>query len=108
MISKAIRTAILAVILAASLAAALPAQAQTPIGVSYQPSLYWALPFHYATVKGWWKEVGLTPTFLDLPGRRAADRGVGGEIVGRRRNRFGAGRARRGAIQYPDHRHHQR
>ena len=67
MISKPIRTAILATILAASLAAALPAQAQTPIGVSYQPSLYWALPFHYATVKGWWKEVGLTPTFSTFP-----------------------------------------
>ena len=38
-----------------------------PIGVSYQPSLYWALPFHYATVKGWWKEVGLTPTFSTFP-----------------------------------------
>ncbi|MBV9741699.1 MAG: ABC transporter substrate-binding protein [Hyphomicrobiales bacterium] len=43
------------------------AQAQTPINVSYQPSLYWALPFHYATVKGWWKEVGLAPTFQTFP-----------------------------------------
>src|SRR6266550_4796225 len=67
MISKAIRTAILATTLACGFAAALPAQAQTPIGVSYQPSLYWALPFHYATVKGWWKEVGLTPTFSTFP-----------------------------------------
>src|SRR5882724_4915918 len=67
MISKPIRTAVLATILAASLAAALPAQAQTPIGVSYQPSLYWALPFHYATVKGWWKEVGLKPAFSTFP-----------------------------------------
>jgi ABC-type nitrate/sulfonate/bicarbonate transport system substrate-binding protein len=39
------------------------AQAPAPIGVSYQPSLYWALPFHYANVKGWWKDVGLEPTF---------------------------------------------
>ncbi|PTM40996.1 ABC transporter substrate-binding protein [Bosea sp. 124] len=54
---------------AASLAcaAASPAQAQTAIGVSYQPSLYWALPFHYATVKGWWKDVGLTPNFSTFP-----------------------------------------
>lgn len=43
------------------------AQALTPINVSYQPSLYWALPFHYATVKGWWKEVGLAPTFQTFP-----------------------------------------
>lgn len=44
-----------------------PASAQAPIGVSYQPSLYWALPFHYANVKGWWKDVGLTPTFTTFP-----------------------------------------
>jgi len=44
-----------------------PAHAQTPIGVSYQPSLYWALPFHYATVKGWWKDVGLAPNFSTFP-----------------------------------------
>jgi ABC-type nitrate/sulfonate/bicarbonate transport system substrate-binding protein len=43
------------------------AAAQTPIGVSYQPSLYWALPFHYATVKGWWKDVGLAPNFTTFP-----------------------------------------
>ncbi len=106
--AKAIRTAILATTLASGLTSALPAQAQTPIGVSYQPSLYWALPFHYASVKGWWKEVGLDPDLLDFPGRGAADRGVGGEIMGRRRNGLGAGGARRRALQYPDHRHHQR
>lgn len=44
-----------------------PARAQAAIGVSYQPSLYWALPFHYATVKGWWKDVGLTPNFTTFP-----------------------------------------
>lgn len=55
--------------LAALLAGAAPitASAQTAIGVSYQPSLYWALPFHYATVKGWWKDVGLTPNFTTFP-----------------------------------------
>ena len=82
--------------------------AQTPIGVSYQPSLYWALPFHYATVKGWWKDVGLTPDLHDLPGRRAADRGRGRQVVGRRRHGLGAGDARRGAVQHRHHRHHQR
>lgn len=48
-------------------AAQSPSAAQTAIGVSYQPSLYWALPFHYATVKGWWKDVGLTPNFTTFP-----------------------------------------
>ena len=48
-------------------AQSISAQAQTAIGVSYQPSLYWALPFHYATVKGWWKDVGLAPNFTTFP-----------------------------------------
>ena len=57
-----------AVALALAAAPAAPATAQDkPIGVSYQPSLYWALPFHYATVKGWWKEVGLAPNFTTFP-----------------------------------------
>ncbi|MEQ1594935.1 MAG: ABC transporter substrate-binding protein [Casimicrobium sp.] len=43
------------------------AQALTPIKISYQPSLYWALPFHVATEKGWWKEVGLVPEFSTFP-----------------------------------------
>ncbi|MCZ8187079.1 MAG: ABC transporter substrate-binding protein [Beijerinckiaceae bacterium] len=55
--------------LATALSATTPlsAVAQAPIGVSYQPSLYWALPFHYANVKGWWKEVGLAPNFTTFP-----------------------------------------
>ena len=59
-----------ALVVALALAAApvVPAKAQDkPIGVSYQPSLYWALPFHYANVKGWWKEVGLAPNFTTFP-----------------------------------------
>ncbi len=49
--------------------AALPAAAQdvTKIKISYQPSLYWALPFFVATEKGWWKEVGLEPEFSTFP-----------------------------------------
>lgn len=35
--------------------------------VSYQPSLYWALPFHVATEKGWWAQVGLEPSFVTFP-----------------------------------------
>ncbi|MGV7030647.1 ABC transporter substrate-binding protein [Methylobacterium symbioticum] len=37
------------------------------IGVSYQPSLYWALPYYVASQKGWWKEVGLDPSFAVFP-----------------------------------------
>ena len=49
--------------------AALGAQAQAPteIKVSYQPALYWALPFHIATEKGWWAEAGLKPVFSTFP-----------------------------------------
>jgi NitT/TauT family transport system substrate-binding protein len=47
--------------------AALPASALTPINVSYQPALYWAMPYYLATEKGWWKEVGLDPSFSVFP-----------------------------------------
>ncbi|MEA2832557.1 MAG: NitT/TauT family transport system substrate-binding protein [Methylobacteriaceae bacterium] len=43
------------------------AGAQTAIGVSYQPSLYWALPFYVATEKKWWEELGLKPNFSTFP-----------------------------------------
>ena len=57
------------VVLMVSMGAVSHAQAQalTPIKISYQPSLYWALPFHVATEKGWWKEVGLAPEFSTFP-----------------------------------------
>jgi ABC-type nitrate/sulfonate/bicarbonate transport system substrate-binding protein len=67
MIPKMIKTAVLSAILASGLGSAPPSHAQAPIGVSYQPSIYWALPFHYANVKGWWKEVDLAPTFSTFP-----------------------------------------
>lgn len=41
--------------------------AQTPINISYQPALYWALPFYIASEKNWWAEVGLTPSFTTFP-----------------------------------------
>jgi NitT/TauT family transport system substrate-binding protein len=45
-----------------------PASAQpTPIGVSYQPAVYWAVPYFIATEKGWWQEAGLAPTFTTFP-----------------------------------------
>ncbi len=61
-----IRTTLSAAALALTLATA-PVMAQTQINVSYQPALYWALPFYVATEKGWWKEVGLAPNFSTFP-----------------------------------------
>lgn len=40
---------------------------ETPINISYQPALYWSLPYYIATEKGWWKEVGLKPNFSTFP-----------------------------------------
>ena len=58
-------------VLCAALALALPAAATAQplqtIKVSYQPALYWALPFHVATEKGWWAELGLKPEFSTFP-----------------------------------------
>ena len=53
-------------VLGAAIAAAVPAQAES-VNISYQPALYWSLPFHIATEKGWWKEVGLEPAFSTFP-----------------------------------------
>ena len=43
------------------------AQQLTEIKVSYQPALYWALPFYVAAEKGWFAEVGLKPEFSMFP-----------------------------------------
>jgi ABC-type nitrate/sulfonate/bicarbonate transport system substrate-binding protein len=70
MIQRRTLTALAAVAtlaLSASLVTNAQAQALTPIKVSYQPSLYWALPFHVATEKGWWKDMGLAPEFSSFP-----------------------------------------
>lgn len=45
-----------------SLLGAPPARAEK-IGISYQPALYWSLPYYIATEKGWWKDLGLEPSF---------------------------------------------
>jgi ABC-type nitrate/sulfonate/bicarbonate transport system substrate-binding protein len=57
------------VVVAAALAATGAAQAQnlTEIKISYQPALYWSLPFYVATEKGWWAELGLKPVFSTFP-----------------------------------------
>ena len=47
--------------------AATAVQAQTPIKVSYQPALYWSLPYYVATEKGWWGKVGLKETYSTFP-----------------------------------------
>lgn len=62
---KTLRIALVSAGLAA--AGAAHAQALTEIKVSYQPALYWALPFYAATEKGWWAEVGLKPVFSTFP-----------------------------------------
>ena len=53
---------------AAFAAFAAHSQAQlTEIKVSYQPALYWSLPFYVAEQKGWWAELGLKPAFSTFP-----------------------------------------
>ena len=42
-------------------------QGLTEIKASSQPGLYWGLPFHIATEKGWWAEVGLRTPFTMFP-----------------------------------------
>ena len=44
-----------------------PAKAAEEVGVSYQPALYWALPFYIADQKGWWEEIGLVPNYTTFP-----------------------------------------
>jgi NitT/TauT family transport system substrate-binding protein len=41
--------------------------AQQEIKVSYQPALYWSLPYYIASEKGWWGELGLRPSFSTFP-----------------------------------------
>jgi ABC-type nitrate/sulfonate/bicarbonate transport system substrate-binding protein len=60
------RIAIAAALWIASIGAhAQPAPVE--IKISYQPALYWALPFYVATEKNWWGEVGLNPVFSTFP-----------------------------------------
>jgi NitT/TauT family transport system substrate-binding protein len=62
MIRRTLLAATAAILLAAQ-PAPVTAQAPAPIKVSYQPSLYWAVPFFIASEKGWWRELGLAPEF---------------------------------------------
>lgn len=49
-----------------SVAATTPSFAQTLIKISYQPALY-GVSIEIATAKGWWKEIGLEPSFTIFP-----------------------------------------
>jgi ABC-type nitrate/sulfonate/bicarbonate transport system substrate-binding protein len=49
------------------LLAPLTASAQTPIKVSYQPALYWSLPYYVATENKFWADAGLVPEFSTFP-----------------------------------------
>src|SRR5580704_16713662 len=62
-------SAALAVAFSLVLGWAIPVSAQqaTPIGVSYQPALYWSLPYFIASEKGWWKALNLEPNFSTFP-----------------------------------------
>ncbi|TAL74394.1 MAG: nitrate ABC transporter substrate-binding protein [Burkholderiaceae bacterium] len=63
-----IKTLCVALIGGATLCSQANAQAPlTEIKVSYQPSLYWALPFYVATQEHWWAELGLKPEFSIFP-----------------------------------------
>jgi NitT/TauT family transport system substrate-binding protein len=62
MIRRTLLAATAAILLAAQ-PAPVTAQAPAPVKVSYQPSLYWAVPFFIASEKGWWRELGLAPEF---------------------------------------------
>lgn len=62
-----LKTLTLAATLAITTAPMVRAQDLTPINISYQPALYWALPFYLATEMDWWKEVGLAPNFSTFP-----------------------------------------
>ena len=64
------RIAVRLVVAAALACGSAAATAQAPLAeikVSYQPALYWALPFYVATEKNWWAEVGLKPVFSTFP-----------------------------------------
>ncbi len=63
---RALGAGLVSLLFAASAAAQAPARL-VEIKVSYQPALYWALPFFVATEKNWWAEVGLKPVFSIFP-----------------------------------------
>ncbi len=63
---KSLRNIAFGITLAAAACGA-SAQQLTEIKVSYQPALYWSLPFYVASQKGWWAELGLKPEYSIFP-----------------------------------------
>ena len=63
-----LRRTVTALALAASIIAS-PGLAQTPqrINISTQPALYSMFPLHLATEQGWWRQMGLEPSFSSFP-----------------------------------------
>lgn len=63
------RTLLAATLAAASLAAPAPGEAQqlTRLNISMQPALYSMVPLHLATEQGWWREMGIEPSFSSFP-----------------------------------------
>ncbi len=66
---RALVTLCAAAVLVAAVSAAGRAHAESlaTIRVSYQPTMYWALPFYVATEKHMWAEEGLKPEFSTFP-----------------------------------------
>ena len=62
-----LRTIVGALAIVVSLLGPARVQAAEKLGVSYQPALYWALPFYIADQKGWWAELGLAPQYSTFP-----------------------------------------
>jgi len=67
--SPMLKTLILAgtVLAASTFLPHVTARAADKVGVSYQPALFWALPFYIADKKGWWGEIGLDPNYSTFP-----------------------------------------
>lgn len=61
------RTLTAAAALMAMMTGAVAQQAPTKINISVQPALYSLFPFFLGSEKGWWKEIGLEPTFSSFP-----------------------------------------
>lgn len=59
--------ALKAITLALVVSAAAQTSAPIRINISLQPALYSMFPIFLATEKGWWREVGLEPTFSSFP-----------------------------------------
>ena len=57
----------LALMIGAAGSQAARAQQLEPIKVSYQPALYWSLPYYVATEKKFWADAGLAPEFSTFP-----------------------------------------